>query len=112
MPKSKKIDLSLNQLRQKAIEHGIEFKGMVLPKEWPFEYSHHFGIIRSISFTSYEDYDANQTVPDSQKRDLQRRSNELRLKARELLNKPNQMESAWRKLEAPVLERFDSSILW
>jgi hypothetical protein len=22
------------------------------------------------------------------------------------------MESAWRKLEAPVLERFDSSILW
>lgn len=112
MPKTQKENLSLDQLRQEAINHNIEFPGIVLPDEWPPTYRNYFRTIRSIGFISEENFNDSQFIPDRQKVALQDRADKLRIQAKDLLSKPNQKETAWRKLEAPVLERFSSSIHW
>ncbi|KAF3049354.1 hypothetical protein E8E11_004819 [Didymella keratinophila] len=109
---SKKDQLSETKMRRISHSHGIRFEGPVPPSKWPDRYKHTFQVIRAIQFLQYETYKKDARVDSGRRSEYRKKVQSIRTKVRSLLIDLNPNERAWRDLETPLFNMFDSPVLW
>lgn len=108
----RKNTLTHAEFRSLIDKYRIRFYGPAPPGKWPQEHRHHFQIIRDIGSVLYDNYRANEEIPQERRDDFKKRVRDIRGKAYKFLDNIKTNESTWRELEIPILRRFDERVIW
>lgn len=100
------------RLRDRIDECNVNFEGPVPQKYWPEQYRHHFGIIRKIWATRYEEYTQGRDKDPQTINQQITRVRDLRNKASSLRKNLSINEATWRELEKLVFKRYDEEVIW
>ena len=103
---------SKERLKDRIEECNINFEGPVPQKKWPEQYRHHFGTIREIWGTRYEEYTQRCDKDPQTIREQKKRVRDLRNKVSNWRKNLSINEATWREVEKLVFQRYDEEVIW